>query len=313
MLSADDAHPPVAKRIPARRNVHADVVVDEYAWLRDRDDPDAVTYLVAENAYTSAAMAPTRALQDEIFAEIKSRTLESDLSVPTRRGRWWYYTRTVEGLQYPIHCRTRSEPTWPEDSTLPIDPPQDEHILLDENELVGPSPYFALGVFDVSPDGRLLAFSTDYDGDEKYTLRVKDLETGQILADKIPDTYYGSAWSADSSTLFYTTVDDTMRPYRVWRHTLGSDTSVDAIVYEETDQRFFAGVGLTRSQQFVVITVDSQITSEVWILPASNPAETLRVVQPRRQGVEYSLDHSGDFSTSCITTTRSISSWRRPR
>ncbi|SEF15894.1 S9 family peptidase [Jiangella alba] len=286
--------PPVAKQVPAERTVHGDTVVDEYAWLKDRDDADTVAYLEAENAHTQAATAHTKALQDEIFDEIKSRTLETDLSVPARHHGWWYYTRTLEGSQYPIHCRSRTEPALPADPAEPIVSPADEQVLLDQNELAGDSPYFALGAFDVSPDGRLLAYSTDYDGGEKYTLRFKDLETGATLADEVPGTYYGSAWAGNGSALFYTTVDDAMRPYRVWRHLLGTEAAADVVVHEETDERFFAGVGLTRSEQYVVIELGSQITSETWVLPAGDPRGEFRVVQPREQGVEYSLDHTGD-------------------
>ncbi|HEU0041364.1 MAG TPA: prolyl oligopeptidase family serine peptidase, partial [Jiangellaceae bacterium] len=287
------AQPPIAKRVPATRSVHSEDVVDDYAWLRDRDDPDTLGYLEAENAYTTAATAHTKALQDEIFDEVKGRTLETDRSVPSLLDGWFYYTRTVEGQQYPIHCRARTEPALPDDPTQPIDPPADEHVLLDQNELAGESPYFALGAFDVSPDGRLLAFSTDFDGGEKYTLRFKNLDRDELLPDQVPGTYYTTAWSADGSTLFYTTVDEAMRPYRVWRHTLGTDAATDVIVHEETDERFFVGVGLTRSREYIVIELGSQITSEARVLSAHDPVGDFALVEPRRQGIEYSLDHSG--------------------
>lgn len=286
--------PPVAKRVPTVRTVHGDEVVDDYAWLISRDDPDTIGYLEAENAYLGAMTAHTKPLQDAIFDEIKSRTLETDLSVPVHDGGWWYYTRTLEGQQYPIHCRSRSEPELPADPASPIVSPPDEVVLIDENELAGDSPYFSLATFDVSPDGRLLAFSTDHDGDEKYTLRFKDLTTGEVLPDEVPETYYGSAWSLDGSTFFYTTVDAAMRPHRVWRHRLGDDAADDVMVHQEDDERFFAGVGLTRSKAFVVIGLGSQVTSEMWLLPADQPTGEFRVVEPRRQGVEYSVDHSGD-------------------
>lgn len=287
------AQPPVAKRVPVTRLAHGETVVDEYAWLRDRDDPDTLAYLTAENAYTSAMTAHTKALQDEIFAEVKDRTLETDRSVPSLRDGWFYYTRTIEGQQYPIHCRARTEPELPDDPTQPIEPPADEQVLLDQNELAGASPYFALGAFDVSPDGGVLAFSTDFDGSEQYTLRFKDLDRDEMLPDEIPGTYYSTAWSVDGSTLFYTTVDEAMRPYRVWRHTLGADAATDVIVHEEPDERFFISVGLTRSREYIVIELGSQITSEVRVLNANDPNADFAIVEPRRQGVEYSLDHSG--------------------
>lgn len=283
---------PVAKPIPAERTYHGDTVVDEYTWLADKDNPDTVALLEAQNAYTEAMTAGQTGLRDEIFGEIKGRTKETDLSVPTRRRGWWYYSRTVEGQQYAVHCRraVRGEderPPMTEDGS-PLD---GEEILLDGNELAGAQPYFALGAFSVSPDGTKLAYSTDYAGDERYTMRFKDLATGEIAADEIPGTYYGSAWSGDGSVLFYVTVDDAWRPYRIWRHTLGTPVEQDVIVFEETDERFFAGVWLTRSERFVVISTSSKLTSEEWLLDASDPAAELRVVAPRRQGVEYSIDH----------------------
>ena len=283
---------PVAKRIPVERIFHGDTVVDEYTWLADKDNPDTVALLEAQNAYTEAMTAGQTGLRDEIFGEIKGRTKETDLSVPTRRRGWWYYSRTVEGQQYAVHCRRAvrgqdERPPMTEDGS-PLD---GEEILLDGNELAGARPYFALGAFSVSPDGTKLAYSTDYAGDERYTMRFKDLATGEVAADEIPGTYYGSAWSRDGSALFYVTVDDAWRPYRIWRHMLGTPVEQDVIVFEETDERFFAGVWLTRSERFVVISTSSKLTSEEWLLDASDPTAEPRVVAPRRQGVEYSIDH----------------------
>jgi len=168
-----------------------------------------------------------------------------------------------------------------------------EEILLDGNELAEGHEFFALGTFDVSPDGRWLAYSTDFAGDERFTLHVKDLSTGEVLADEIPDTHYGSAWALDASTLFYLTVDDAWRPYRVWRHVVGTAPDTDAIVYEEPDERFWVGVQLTRSERFILVDVHSKLTSEVHYLPADRPLDPLAVVAPRRQGVEYAVEHHG--------------------
>ena len=294
--------PPVARRIRSERTHHGDTLVDEYAWLADRDDPETIAYLEAENAYTAAVTAGQAGLREEIFAEIKGRTKETDLSVPTRKGGWWYYTRTVEGKQYPVHCRAAVRPgeTGPpstEDGTplgavagsglaLP-----GEEVLLDGNEIAGDSPFFSLGAYSVSPDGRLLAYSTDFAGNERFTLRIKDLATGQTAADEIPDTFYGCAWSKDASVLFYVTVDAAWRPYRVWRHVVGTPAADDGIVIEEPDQRFSVGVGLTRSERYVLLSLTSTLTSEVWLLDASQPTASPRVILPRRQGVEYSVEH----------------------
>jgi oligopeptidase B len=286
------AEPPAAKRILAERTFHGDTFVDEYAWLADKQNPDTIAYLEAQNAYTEAMTAGQAGLRDDIFGEIKGRTKETDLSVPTRRRGWWYYTRTVEGQQYAVHCRRAvagpdERPPMTEDGSA-LD---GEEVLLDGNQIAGDHAYFGLGAFSVSPDGTKLAYSTDYAGDERYTMRFKDLVTGEVAADEIPDTYYGSAWSRDGSVLFYVTVDDAWRPYRIWRHVLGTPVADDVIVFEEGDERFFAGVWLTRSERYVVISTSSKLTSEAWLLDADHPAGRFRVVAPRRQGVEYGVDH----------------------
>jgi oligopeptidase B len=288
------SQPPIAKRVPSERVHHGDTVVDEYAWLQNKDDPETITYLEAENAFTEESTAHLSGLRDTLFNEIKARTRETDLSVPTRKGGFWYYTRTVEGKQYGIHCRRAvaiGEVDPP--STADGAPLAGEEVLLDGNELAADKKFFALGTFDVSPDGRWLTYSTDFDGDERFTLRVKDLLTGEALGDEIPNTFYGSAWSADGSTLFYITVDEAWRPNRVWRHVRGTPTAEDEIVYEEPDERFWVGVDLTRSEKFIVIDVHSKITSEVHVIPADQPLSPPRVITLRRQGVEYSIEHHG--------------------
>ncbi|MEV8510773.1 S9 family peptidase [Dactylosporangium sp. NPDC051484] len=289
--------PPAAKRVPHERVHHGDTVVDEYFWLQNKDDPDTVAYLEAENTFTTAATTHLESLRETLFGEIKTRTKETDLSVPTRKGGYWYYTRTEAGKQYGIHCRVAAEAGQ---ATSP-EPPEigdgaalpGEEILLDGNELAGDSEFFALGTFDLSVDGNLLAYSTDFSGDERFTLRVKDLRTGDVLPDVIEDAFYGSAWSADGSTLFYITVDEAWRPYRVWRHTIGTPAADDVIVHEEPDERFWVGVELTRSERFLLIDINSKLTSEVLVIPADAPATPPRSIAPRRQGIEYSVEHHG--------------------
>ncbi|MBX6356102.1 MAG: S9 family peptidase [Micromonosporaceae bacterium] len=286
---------PTAKRIPTERTHHGDTVVDEYAWLANKDDPDTIAYLKAENAHTEAATAHLAALREQVFGEIKKRTKETDLSVPSRKGRYWYYTRTVEGQQYAIHCRREVRPGEVDPpSTAEGTPLPGEQVLLDGNELAEGHDFFALGTFDVSPDGRRLAYSTDFTGDERFTLQIKDLDTGEVLPDQVPGTFYGTAWSADGSTLFYLTVDDAWRPYRVWRHTVGTPATEDVVVHEEADERFWVSVSLSRSERFILIDLHSKVTSEVRLIPADAPAAAPRVVAPRRQGVEYSVEHQGD-------------------
>jgi oligopeptidase B len=286
---------PSAKQVPSQRTHHGDTVIDPYAWLADPKDPDTIAYLEAENAYMTALTAELERPRSRIFEEIKARTQETDQSVPVRKGDWWRYARTVEGQQYAVHCRRRVldgevAPPMPADGQ-PLD---GEEVLLDGNELAGGAEFFSLGVLSVSPDETLLAYSTDFSGDERFTLRVKDLSSGRVLPDEIPDTFYGCAWSLDGTALFYVTVDDAWRPYRVWRHAVGTPASSDVMVYEETDERFWVGVGLSRSERYIYIRTASVLTSEWWLLDAASPEGSFAVVAPRRQGIEYDVEDAGD-------------------
>jgi oligopeptidase B len=280
---ADALQPPVAKVIPTTRTFHGDTVVDEYAWLRDRDDPDTVAYLQAEKAYAKARTAHTADLQETIFQEIKGRVKETDLSVPVRRGPWWYYVRTVEGQQYGIHCRRRSEA---DDGT--------EQVLVDFNEIAAGHEYLGVGVTSVSPDHSMLAYSVDFEGDEDHTIHVKDLDTGEVLTDEIPGTYYGFAWAADNATFFYTTLDEARRPYRLWRHRIGTPMADDALVHQEDDDRFWMDVSLSRSRDYVMVDLHSKLTSEVRVLRADDPEGEPVPIAARRQGIEYDAEHQGD-------------------
>ena len=287
--------PPSAKQVPHERTYHGDTVIDEYAWLADKDNPDTIAYLTAENAYTDAATAGLGSLQDQIFAEIKARTQESDLSVPVRKGGWWMYGRTVEGQQYAVHCRRAVRPGEVIPPLAEDGQPLDgEEVLLDDNELAAGAGFFALGAYQPSPDWRYLAYSTDFSGGERFTIRIKDLATGALLPDEIPGAYYGCAWSLDGSALFYVTVDDAWRPYRVWRHRVGTAADQDVMLFEEADRRFHVSVGATRSERYIVVRSASVLTSEVWLLDAAAPDSELSVVRPRTQGVDYAIDHAGD-------------------
>ena len=281
--------PPIARQAPTERTFHGDTVTDEFAWLMAKEDPATIAHLETENAWTDQATAHLEGLRETLFQEIKARTRETDLSVPSRKGAYWYYTRTEEGKQYGIHCRV---PVRPGETDPPMgDDKPGEEVLLDGNELAEGKDFFALGTFDVSPDGDWLAYSTDFDGDERFTLRVKSLRTGEVLADEVSDVFYGSAWSADGSVLFYITVDDAWRPNRVWRHTVGG--ADDELVFEEQDERFWVGVDLTRSEKFIVIDAHSKVTSEVRVIPADTPSADPVLIAERRQGVEYSIEHHG--------------------
>ncbi|MEV4158514.1 S9 family peptidase [Nonomuraea dietziae] len=285
--------PPLAKKVPSERTHHGDTVIDEYAWLTNKEDPDTIAYLQQENDFLKQETGHLEELQEQVFQEIKGRTQETDLSVPSRKGAWWYFSRTQEGKQYGISCRVPAEgdtpPVVTTDGTLP-----GEQVLLDGNELAGDSDFFSIGTSAVTPDGKLLAYSTDYKGDERFTLSFKDLQTGEKLADEISGVFYGGTWSADGTTFFYTRIDDAWRPYQVYRHTLGDSADNDVLVYEESDERFWVGIGLTRSEKYLVLGAGSKITSEVRILDADDPTGEFKVVRPRVTGVEYGIEHAGD-------------------
>lgn len=287
------AQPPVAQRRATTRIHHGDEFIDDYEWLRDANDPETIAYLEAENAWTDAQVAHLKDLRESIFDEIKRRTQETDLSVPVRHGSWWYYSRIVEGQQYSVRCR--SPLASPDDWNPPILEAETaipgEEVLLDNNLEAEGHSYFSLGGFSLSDDDNLLAWSVDTVGDERYTVRVKDLRTGAALPDQVTGTSGGITWSGDGKYFFYTTVDEAWRPHRVWRHELGS-TGDDVLVYEEDDERFFTGIGRTQSEKYLAIGSSSKITSEVRVLDAANPTGEFEVVWPRETGVEYSLEHA---------------------
>ncbi|BBX86033.1 protease [Mycolicibacterium aubagnense] len=285
--------PPVAKKVEHRREHHGDVFIDPYEWMRDKNDPDVIALLNAENAYTEEITEPLEPLRQKIFDEIKARTKETDLSVPTRRGDWWYYARSFEGKQYSVHCRCPISD--PDDWT----PPQlDEHtevpgeqVLLDENVEAEGHDFFSLGAATVSVDANILAYSVDTVGDERYTLKFKDLRTGELYDDRITGIGAGGTWAADNRTLYYVTVDEAWRPDTVWRHRLGSGLPGEK-VHHESDERFWVGVGRTRSDKYIFIAAGSAVTSEVRYADAGDAKAQFTVVLPRKDSVEYSVEHA---------------------
>ncbi len=270
---------PVADREPVSRELHGETVVDPYAWMRERESQRVLAHLRTENQHTGATLTHLSELREKVYQEIKSRIQETDLSVPARKGGYWYLTRTEEGRQYPLSCRRSGA----------IDGP--EEVLLDGNLLAGDSEYFAFGLFEVSPDHAIAAYSTDYTGAEEYTLRFRDLASGDDLPDEIPHTYYGGAWSKDARTFFYTRPDDAMRPHQLWRHRMGTDTATDALVFQEDDERFFLEIDSSRSEDLLFLTLQSQTTSEGWLLEAADPQAAFRCIRPREAGVEYWAEH----------------------
>jgi oligopeptidase B len=294
--------PPVADRRPVERTHHGHTFVDDYEWLRDKESPETLAHLEAENAFTTTKTEHLADLRELIFGEIKARTKETDLSVPTRIRDHWYFNRTVEGLQYGMTCRcpVASAEDWTPPSTEGTDPLNGEEVLLDNNLLAEGHDFFSLGAQSLSPAGDLLAFSTDTTGDERFLLQVRDLTTGEMLPDQIPNTGHGATWSTRGDYLFYTTVDESWRPDRVWRHRIGTDTAEDVVVFHEPDDRFWVAVGRTRSDRFIFISCGSKTTSEYRVLDAEDPTGELRVLTPRRQDVDYSVEHAVIGGEDCF-------------
>ncbi len=272
--------PPVAKRIPKRIAMHGETRVDDYFWLRGKENPEVIAYLEAENGYTSQIMAPTEALQKKLYDEILGRIQQTDLSVPARIGDFFYYTRTEEGRPYSIYCRK------------PGSLDGAEQVLLDLNDLAKDEKYLRLGNFSISPDHRMVAYALDTSGDEVYTVFVKEIASGRVLPDRIPNTYYGLEWTNDNQSLVYVTLDEAKRPYRAWRHVLGATSG--SLLYEEKDERFHLTLGKARSRRFLYIRLNSAITSEIHYAEAATASEPLKRFAARAENVMYDVEHHGD-------------------
>ncbi|HUY82832.1 MAG TPA: S9 family peptidase [Acidobacteriaceae bacterium] len=276
--------PPVAKVHPVEARIHNRTLVDDYAWLRDRDNPEVTAYLEAENAYTAAMTAGDEALRATLYKEMLSHIKETDESVPFREGDFWYYFRTEEGKQYGIQCRKPG-------TTEAMDTAAPEEVILDVNELAKDEPFMAVTAFNVSDDGNLLAYSTDNTGFRQYTLQVKDLRTGALLAERV-ERVGSVVWATDSRTLFYTIEDEVQkRQYRLYRHTLGTPHTEDVLVYEETDERFNIGAGRTRDHKYIFLESSSHTTSEERFVRADAPTDEFTLIEPRRDDIEYYADH----------------------
>src|SRR6201996_2514640 len=233
--------PPTARRQETVTTLHGHRLADDYAWLREKESPEVIAFLERENAYTRAVMKPTEELQAKLYAEMLSHIKETDVSVPFRDRDFFYYSRTEQGAQYPIYCRKHGSLEGP------------EQIILDVNELAAGETFMAVGALTVSDDGNLLAYSTDTTGFRQYTLHIKDLRTGEVLADQAQRV--GSVvWTADNRTIFYSVEDEeTKRQFQVFRHVLGQPQAEDVLVYQETDERFNVGVGRTRDKKYIVL------------------------------------------------------------
>ena len=273
--------PPVAKKVPHVTEVNGHKMVDNYFWLRDKPNPEVRAYLEAENVYTDAVMKPTEAFQKKLYAEMLGRIKETDVEVPYREGDYFYYTRTEAGKQYGIRCRRKGSMDAPEE------------VLLDINELAKGQAFMSVAAFAVSPDGNLLAYSYDDTGFRQYTLAVKDLRTGQTLGDHA-ERVGSVVWANDNKTIFYSQEDAvSKRQYRLYRHTAGT-AAEDPVVYEEKDERFDVSASKTLSQVYIFLMLTSHTTSEARYISANDPTAEFKVMEPRKQGVEYYPDHNGD-------------------
>ena len=278
-----DITPPVARRAPTRLEKHGHVRIDDYYWLNNRDDPEVIAYLEAENAYTQAVMAHTERLQDMLFAEIKGRIKQSDVSAPYKKGDYFYYTRLEDGQEYPIYCRKKGS----------LDAP--EEVMLDVNVLAQGHDFFHVGLFAISSGQNLVAYPVDTAGRRFFTIRIKNLDTGELLADLIPKVTDHLAWAEDNKTLFYVRQDPTtLREYQVYRHILGADPGQDQLVYEEEDDTFSCSVFKTKSERYIIIASEQTLASEYRYLEADRPLDEFRVFLPRESRHEYSIDHYGD-------------------
>jgi oligopeptidase B len=287
VLAADDNSsslpaPPVAKKVPKTTEINGRELVDNYFWLRDKQNPDVAAYLQAENAYTDAVMKPTEGLQKKLYDEMLSRIKETDVEVPYKEGSYFYYTRTEAGKQYSIYCRKKGNLEAPEE------------LLLDVNELAKGQKFMSVQGLAVSDDGNFLAYTTDNVGFRQYTLAVKDLRTGKLLPDHA-ERVGSVAWANDNKTVFYTVEDPTTkRQFQLYRHTTGTNGS-DKLIYEEKDERFNVETAKTRSKAYILLIAGSHTTTEARYIPADQPTAEFKVLEPRKQDVEYYPDHNGSF------------------
>jgi oligopeptidase B len=255
---------------------------DPFFWLREKDSPEVLKYLEAENRYTDSSFKHIEKLQERLYNEMRGRIKESDESVPEKIDDYYYYSRTETGKPYAVHCRKKGSPN------------AKEEVLLDENELAKGQKYFRIGTLSVSRDHQLLAYSTDTDGSESYTLRVKSLETGALLPDEIKNCSYSFAWANDNQTFIYDQLDETHRPSKALKHVLGTSVDQDRTLYQEKDERFFLEVSKSRNQKLILISVESELSSEVRFLDADRPDDGLTLIRPRENDLLYSVENHGD-------------------
>ena len=320
--------PPVAEARPVDRTHHGHTFTDDFDWLRAKESAEVIAHLDAENAYTDALTADQQPLRSAIFQEIKSHTVETDLSVPSRKDGWWYFVRTVEGEQYAVHCRVAAQDTGDlaADWTPPViergAPVPGEQVILDGNAEAAGQPFYSLGGLAVSPDGTRMAYATDHSGDERYTLRIRDLTTGQDLPDSIPGIAAGLTFDRTGTRVFYTVPDESWRPYRILAHTVGADPAEDQLLLQEDDPGMWSGFGLSADRAELVISIGNSEIAETHAvdLPESpgEPLGPVRLLVDRSHGMlhgvepvtvdtgagperHYVIVHNKDFSGSTST------------
>ncbi len=276
--------PPQPPKKPKENSVHGKTFVDDYFWMRDRENPEVIAHLKKENEHTRLFMQDTEACQEKLYQEILGRIKETDLSVPVRYNGYYYYSRTEKGRQYSIHCRKKGSLEAAEE------------ILADCNELAQGHSYFRLGILKVSPDQNLMAYAVDTDGSETYTLRVKNLTTGEVLTDEIKNAAGSFEWASDNKTFFYSIQDEAKRPYKLFRHEIGSDPVNDALIFHEQDEAFFLSAYKTKDRRYIVLHLASKTTAECRFLPTDKPKGEFKIIEPRRKDMEYSVEHhNGKF------------------
>lgn len=274
--------PPVAKKIPKELSIHGDTRTDNYYWLNERENPEVISYLTAENEYTQKMLANTETLQQKLYDEIVGRIKQNDASVPYRDKGYWYYVRYEEGKEYPIYARKKGSMDAAEE------------VMLNANLRAEGQSYYSAAGLDISPNNQLLAFGEDTVSRRKYTLRFKNLQTGKLLPDAIPNTTGGAVWANDNKTVYYTMKDPALRSFKIFKHTLGTPTAQDEEVYYEADETFSTFVYKTKSDKYIIIGSGSTLSNEYRYLDADKPDGSFKVIQPRERGLEYSVDHFGD-------------------
>jgi oligopeptidase B len=282
MGASADPNPPQAPQRSREISEAGHTRNDPFFWLRDRSDPDVLKYLDAENSYTKRALRSSERLQETLYKEMRGRIKEEDSSVPQKIDDYYYYSRTETGKQYPIHCRKKGSLN------------AKEEVILDENELAKGSKFFQVGALSVSPDHKLLAYSTDTNGSETFVLRIKSLETGQLLPDKIKNCSYSFAWANDCKTFYYDQLDDALRPYKALKHVLGTAVDQDPTIYEEKDERFLLEISKTRNKKYIFVSVESKLSSEIRFLNADRLDDSLTLIRPRENDLLYDVESHGD-------------------